>query len=105
MLNKIKKSCGIAQMVTVYDEEIQDLIQSAKADLMAGGVIKEVITSDIEQLLNAITCYVKAYRGNDRSDTEKYLKMYGDLRFYLIFLTVDDLELLKELKAGVSNVE
>lgn len=105
MLGKIKKRCGIAVGITVYDDEIQDLINSAKADLIASGVTKEILLSDNEQLLNAVACYVKAYRGNDRTDTEKYLKMYGDLRLYLEFLTPEDLELLKTLKEGGTVVE
>jgi len=74
MLEKIKLKCGIAAGITVYNDDIQDLINSSKADLMASGVIKEVIQSDNEQLLNAITCYVKAYRGNDRADTDEYIR-------------------------------
>jgi len=105
MLTKIKLKCGIASGITTYDTEIQDLIYSAQADLMAGGVLTTVIMSEIEQLLNAISCYVKAYRGNDRSDTDKYLKMYKDLKFYLEFLTDDDLILLATIKAGAQNVE
>lgn len=109
MLEKIKLKCGIASGITVFNTEIQDLINSAKADLMASGVIKDVITSENEQLLNAITCYVKAYRGNDRTDTDKYLKMYGDLRLYLEFLTVEDLAIIAEItaskEAGESFVE
>ena len=33
-----------------------------------------------DQLLNCIVNYVKAYRGNDRTDTEQYLKMYESLK-------------------------
>ena len=105
MLEKIKKRCGIALEITVYDEETQDLIDSAKADLMASGVITTVIMSENKQLLNAITCYVKAYRGNDRSDSDKYIKMYQDLRLYLEFLTDEDLILLKAIEEGEPDVE
>lgn len=105
MLDKIKLGCGIAPSITIYDAQINDLIMSAKADLMLGGVIKEVLQSENEILLNSITCYVKAYRGNDRSDTEKYLKLYGDFKVYLQYLTVEDLAILEELKGGVAIVE
>lgn len=98
MLVEIKKRCGYAPNVTVYDEEILGLINSAIADLSAAGVIKEVLQSGIKQVLNAITCYVKAYRGNDRTDTEKYLKMYSDLRLYLELLTAEDIPILQGLE-------
>lgn len=100
MLEKIKLKCGIASGITIYNEEITDLINSAKADLYASGVLPAVIKSDNEQALNAIACYVKAYRGSDRTDTDKYLKLYQDLRLYLQYMTEADLEIIKSLKAG-----
>ncbi len=104
MLTKIKKRCGIAESITVFDDEIKDLMSSAKADLMSAGVLKEVLQSENKEYLNALTCYVKAYRGNDRTDTEKYLKMYRDLRFYLEFLTIEDLAMLESLEEGATDV-
>lgn len=104
MLTKIKKRCGIAESITVHDDEITSLIEAAKIDMKQAGVkslvilraydtveqakveamtdeeIKRQIKETNEQVLNCITCYVKAYRGNDRTDTDKYLKLYKDNR-------------------------
>lgn len=88
MLMIIKQRCGIAQSVAVYDEDIQLYIDDCKKDMKASGVPENVIDGDQrEDIITAITLYVKAYLGNDRTDTEKYLDLY---RKKVFRLTLED---------------
>lgn len=77
MLNAVKKRCGIADAVKVYDDEIQSLIDDCKDDLILSGVDASLIESKKDGVITAITLYVKAYMGNDRTDTDKYLELYS----------------------------
>lgn len=86
MLEKIKKRCGIVGVDT-YDEEIMDYIEDCKAELASSGVPARVIEAEGEEILTVITFYVKANIGNDRSDTEKYMKLF---RRKVIRLTLED---------------
>lgn len=84
MLNIIKNRCGIAESVTVYDSDIEMYIKDCIADMMASGVPKHVIKSKKNDgAMTAISLYVKAYLGNDRTDTEKYLRLYRNKVFRL----------------------
>lgn len=76
MLNQIKARCGIAEAVTVYDEEISSYIEDCKRDLLSSGVDASLIETKQDGVLTAVTLYVKAYLGDDRSDTDQYLKLY-----------------------------
>lgn len=83
MLEIIKNRCYIT--TSIYDDEIKSLINACIRDCIRCGIKKEVF--DINKdgyhddlVLNCITNYVKAYRGNDRSQTEEYLKMYTSIR-------------------------
>ncbi len=76
MLDKIKSRCGIASQITVYDAEIKDYISDALDDMRASGVCENVIEGQTPGVLTAVTMYVKAYIGDDRSDTERYLDLY-----------------------------
>jgi len=83
MLDEIKKRCYI--LTNIYDSEITSLISAGIIDCVESGVDKGVFekkndgTYD-DQSLNCITAYVKANRGNDRSDTDAYTKMYESIR-------------------------
>lgn len=84
MLEKIKERCGIAQSVTVYDNDILAYIEDCRADMIASGVSKKLTKSEKNAgVLTAVTLYVKAYLGDDRTDTEKYLKLYWNKVFRL----------------------
>ncbi len=84
MLELIKERCGIAASVKVYDKDIQMYIEDCRADMIASGVAKEIAESEGDAgTLLAITLYVKAYIGNDRTDTDKYLKLYREKVFRL----------------------
>lgn len=87
----IKKRCYISS--SLFDEEICSLISSCISDCIDTGINKKVFF-EIEDnkfnnlVLNCITNYVKAHRGNDRSDTDKYLKMYESIRDKMSLLNV-----------------
>ena len=93
MLNEIKKRCYIT--TAIYDDEIQSLINSCILDCLNIGINEKFFKPNDKDkyddlVLNCITNYVKAYRGNDRTDTEEYLKMYYSIR--------DKLSLIKDYK-------
>lgn len=82
MLERIKTACGIASPITVYDEEIQGYMDDCLDDMRMAGV--NTLIDDMNPgVITAVTYYVKANLGNDRSDTEKYMKMYHDKVFRL----------------------
>lgn len=85
MLTTVKKHCGIAEGITVYDEEIASYLDDCEQDLKASGVTEAVLQAEEHrnQILTAVTLYVKAYLGNDRADTEKYLDLYRKKVFRL----------------------
>lgn len=84
MLDLIKRRCGIASNITVYDEDIVVYIEDCVEDLISSGVPESIAKSEEHQgVLTAITLYVKAYIGNDRTDTEKYLDLYQKKVFRL----------------------
>ena len=83
MLEIIKKRCYI--MTDVFDDEIKSLISAAIIDCKESGIDESRFEPDKkgkfdDQVLNCVTAFVKANRGNDRSDTEIYMKMYEKYR-------------------------
>lgn len=85
MLSTVKERCGIPASVTVYDSEYQSLIDDCIEEMRTAGVPASLLsdTSVNQRVLTCITLYIKAYRGDDRSDTEKYLDMYHKKVFKL----------------------
>lgn len=83
MLGIIKERCGIASTITVYDADIKLYMEDCKQDMISSGVKKDIVESEMPGVITAITLYVKAYIGDDRSDTEKYLELYRKKVFRL----------------------
>lgn len=85
MLNQVKTRCGIPTSVTAYDVEYQDLINDCIEEMRTAGVPAKLLSSDNvnPRVLTCIVLYIKAYRGDDRSDTEKYLEMFHKKVFKL----------------------
>lgn len=70
---------------THFDEEILDLIEAARADLLLGGIKSEKIEDENDALIKrAIICYVKAEFGLDNADAEKYRESYNMLKRHLM---------------------
>lgn len=101
MLEIIKARCGIAPTITVYDSDIEMYIDDCKQDMISSGVSKGVIASEIPGVITAITLYVKAYLGDDRTDTEKYLNLYQKKVFRLTLEEVAPVQPESEGDAGV----
>lgn len=78
LLEQVKQRCGIPTSVTVYDTEYQDLIDDCMEEMRTSGVPEALLSSvDVNpRVLTCVCLYIKAYRGDDRSDTEKYLSMF-----------------------------
>ena len=98
LLELVKKRCYIT--ATIYDDEITSLINSCILDCIETGVHKNVFQKNEDSnyddlVLNCITNYVKAHRGNDRSDTNQYIKIYESIR--------NKLSLLKNYNTGDHN--
>lgn len=98
MLEIIKKRCYI--YTEVFDEEIKSLISAGIIDCIESGIAKSKFDVNNKgeydpQIINCITAFVKANRGNDRSDTELYMKMYESYR--------DKMTLESNYKAGDTN--
>lgn len=78
MLEQVKQRCGIPTSVTAYDDEYKMLIEDAKEEMRTAGVPVALLsdTNVNQRVLTCIVLYVKSMRGDDRSDTEKYLEMF-----------------------------
>lgn len=79
----VKKRVGIAESVKVYDEDIENYLEDCKQDMLDSGVPAEIMEKQDSRVATAAALYVKAYLGNDRTDTEKYLKLYREKVFRL----------------------
>lgn len=82
MLKKIKNALRIDG--ENHDEEIQDLIEAAKADLKLSGVKK--ISEDDPLIIRAITLYCKTHFGYD-NDSERFMQAYEALKIHLALST------------------
>ena len=62
----------------MYNDDISDYIADALEDMKTSGVPPDILQKDTDdsRVLTAVTLYVKAYLGNDRSDTRMYLDLY-----------------------------
>ena len=79
MLQKIKDALRVSG--EALDEEIQDLIHAAKADLRLSGITKN---EDDPLILRAITIYCKAHFGYEEpAQAELFMKSYNALKSHL----------------------
>ena len=87
MLDEVKSRLGIDSGITVYDSELESLIYAALADMAASGVPPDMLNYDAEdpdgRVLLCVTAYVRAYYGDDRSDTNRYTQIYRETTFRL----------------------
>lgn len=79
MLQKIKDALRVSG--SDLDEEIQGLIDAAKADLRLSGITKN---EDDPLILRAITIYCKAHFGYEEpAQAELFMKSYNALKSHL----------------------
>jgi len=72
----VKRRCGITDEVTIYDEDIEMYIDDSLDDMKASGVPSGLIKRAPPGVITAVSHYVRAHIGDDRSDTNRYLGMY-----------------------------
>lgn len=81
MLEKIKLALRVDS--NDLDEEIQDTIDAAKADLILSGIPKnKVVETDI-LILRAIKIYCKAEFSTDDKESTRYTNSYNMLKIHL----------------------
>jgi len=68
-----------------FDTEIQDLIDSAKADLRLSGVTDPDETDPL--IKRAITVYCKAHFGYDNPEADRFQRSYDLLKMHLALST------------------
>ncbi len=83
MFYLIKKRLGIAENVTVYDDDIKSYLADCEQDMLDSGVPQKTVDYQDDRVVTAATLYVKANLGNDRADTEKYMELYRQKVFRL----------------------
>ncbi|MDD3173361.1 MAG: head-tail connector protein [Herbinix sp.] len=86
LIDDVKQTLRIN--TTALDTEVNDIIESAKVDLVLSGILKsKTVEDDIEGydslIKRAIIFYTKANFGLDNSDSEKYQKAYDSLKTHL----------------------
>ena len=79
MLDKVKLALRVSG--TVFDLEIQDLIDAAKLDLQISGVVK--VDEEDSLIQRAIIVYCKANFGYDNNEAERFQKSYDMLKQHL----------------------
>ena len=80
-LPTIKKRAGYSEAITAFDQEIQDNMEAAVTKMLAAGVPEDLFVDKDpidKRVLLTITHYVNAYCGMDRTDTDRYLKLFSD---------------------------
>lgn len=100
LLADVKTTLRISSSNTVFDTEINDLIEAAKAELELSGVYDDFALATDPLIKRAITTYCKAHFGWDNPDSEKlhqsfemlknHLTLSGDYAFYKVTFTVTD---------------
>lgn len=84
ILDEMKAALRISRSNTVFDGEINDLIEAAKNDLrLAGASLAK--TEDLADPLikRAVTVYCKANFGFDNPDAERLQASYNSLKAHL----------------------
>lgn len=86
LIDDVKQTLRIK--TTALDTEVNDIINSAKADLVLSGILKSKTEEDVingydSLIKRAIIFYAKANFGLDNADSEKYQQAYESLKTYL----------------------
>ena len=77
ILDACRAALRIPDFVNDYDEEISDVIEAARAELVAGGVSEAKANDDSDGRVRlAIKVYVKANFGMDNPDAERFMRSF-----------------------------
>ena len=82
MFTNIKQALRLS--TDAFDDEINDLIDAARQDLILSGVSETKANNDEDPLIKrAITIYVKVHFGWDNPDAERLQQSYDMLKMHL----------------------
>jgi len=80
MLEKVRKALRITN--EYFDDELNDLIDAALADMELSGIKANAMTDD-KLISRAVTLYSKAQFGLENKESEKYQESYESLKRHL----------------------
>lgn len=83
LIDEVKVACRTTTSDPGLIQELNDLIDAAKADMILSGIIESKIKEDDSLIKRAIILYVKAEFGLDNSESEKYNNSYLALKEHL----------------------
>lgn len=84
MLNSVKKSLRISESNTAFNEDIEEMIEECRMDLIQSGIFIEKANEDEDPLIRrAIKTYCKANFGLDNPDAERFQESYESLKRHL----------------------
>lgn len=83
MLEQIKTRLGITSTVTIYDDELNDLIEHAKFDMIEGGISSDMIEEGAAPVINTIVLFIKREFSDDITRQQRYDRLYTDSVFRL----------------------
>lgn len=78
LLDSAKKVLRISSGMTTFDDEIDDLIATAKLDLETSGIINIDETDPL--IKRAILVYIKSEFGMGNSEADRYKVIYEKMR-------------------------
>lgn len=82
LLEKVKLSARISG--DAFDEDVQDMIDSAREELVQSGVDRDVAESDNDPLITiAIKSYVKANFGIDSPNAYRFRSSFESIKRHL----------------------
>ncbi|MFB4258974.1 head-tail connector protein [Shouchella clausii] len=82
LLEPVKKALRLTS--DVFDDEVQDLIESARSDLIQSGVSPLVAKKEDDPLIRrAVILYCKAHFGMDNPDAVRFAQSFDMLKQHL----------------------
>lgn len=81
LLDAVKKRLRISS--SAFDDEVQDLIDAAKADLVLSGVGETKIIDTDPLIKRAVVVYCKAHFGWNNPDADRLQRSYEMLKEHL----------------------
>ncbi|MCK0471397.1 head-tail connector protein [Halalkalibacter sp. APA_J-10(15)] len=88
LIDEVKTALRISSSNTVFDGEVQGLIDTAKIDLVQAGVLETKVNPDPPDepdaiIKRAIITYAKANFGYDNPDADRFQLAYVSLKQHL----------------------
>lgn len=84
MIESVKGALRVTSNDPLIIEEIEDLISSARMDLIQSGVSSEIANKDDDPLIKrAIIIYAKSNYGIDNPDADRFQDSYNMLKQHL----------------------